>query len=118
MADYGLFIGWGTTVRGREKQALEVFNEAVAYYGKQQQQGTIEDFEVAILEPHGGDLLGFALLRGQRAKLAELRVSQEFERLTTTATLYVDRIGVVGALLGDGLGKAIGDFQQEISGIK
>ena len=31
MADAGLFIGWGEVVRGRETEALGVFNETLAY---------------------------------------------------------------------------------------
>lgn len=34
MADTGLFTGWGAPVRGREEKGLEVFNEAVGYYGR------------------------------------------------------------------------------------
>src|SRR5437764_1460769 len=55
MADTGLFIGWGAPVRGREKKGLDVFNEAVQWYGQVQQDGRIESFEVALLDPHGGD---------------------------------------------------------------
>ena len=32
MADDALFIGWGEVVRGREHQALEVFDETVAFW--------------------------------------------------------------------------------------
>jgi hypothetical protein len=37
MADAGLFIGWGPPVRGREEKGLEVFNEALGYYGEKQE---------------------------------------------------------------------------------
>jgi hypothetical protein len=37
MADSGLFIGFGTPVRGRERQASKVFNEAFEYYSRLQQ---------------------------------------------------------------------------------
>ena len=33
MAEAGLFIGWGEVVRGREKRALKLFNEAMQYWG-------------------------------------------------------------------------------------
>jgi hypothetical protein len=33
MAGEALFIGWGPVVRGREKQALQVFQESMDYYG-------------------------------------------------------------------------------------
>ena len=115
MADAGLFIGWGAPVRGREAKGLEVFNEALAYYGRLQQEGVIEGFETAILEPHGGDLAGFVLLRGSEAKLAELRVDDEFVRLSTRADLIVEGLGVVGAALGDGLEEAISTYQEAVS---
>ena len=68
MADAALFIGWGQVVRGREKRAVQVFNESVEYWGKLQADGKIDDFEVVLLTPHGGDLQGFALLRGSSSR--------------------------------------------------
>ena len=79
-------IGWGAPVRGREAKGLEVFSEALAYYARLQQEGVIEGFETAILEPHGGDLQGFVLVRGSEARLAQLRVDDEFVRLSTRAS--------------------------------
>ena len=115
MADAGLFIGWGAPVRGREAKGLEVFSEALAYYARLQQEGVIEGFETAILEPHGGDLQGFVLVRGSEERLAQLRVDDEFVRLSTRASLIVEGVGVIGAALGDGLEDAIGTYQQAIS---
>jgi hypothetical protein len=115
MADAGLFIGWGAPITGREAKGLEVFNEALAYYARLQQEGVIEGFETAILEPHGGDLQGFVLLRGSEDALAKLRVDDEFIRLSTRASLIVQSLGVIGAALGDGLGNAIGMYQEAIS---
>ena len=115
MADAGLFIGWGAPVRGREAKGLEVLGEALAYYGRLQQEGAIESFETALLEPHGGDLQGFIILRGSEARLAELRVDDEFVRLSTRASLVVEGVGVIGAALADGLEQAIGTYQQAVS---
>ena len=115
MADAGLFIGWGAPIRGREAKGLEVLGEALAYYGRLQQEGAIESFETALLEPHGGDLQGFILLRGSEERLAQLRVDDEFVRLSTRASLVVEGVGVIGASLGDGLEQAIGTYQQAVS---
>jgi hypothetical protein len=115
MADAGLFIGWGAPVRGREAKGLEVFNEALAYYGRLQQDGVIEGFETVLLEPHGGDLQGFILVRGSEDRLAQLRVDDEFVRLSTRASLIIEGLGVVGAALGDGLQQAISTYQEAIS---
>jgi hypothetical protein len=115
MADAGLFIGWGAPIRGREAKGLEIFNETLAYYGRLQQEGVIEGFETAILEPHGGDLQGFILLRGGDEKLAQLRVDDEFVRMSTRAGLIVEGLGVIGASLGDGLEQSITTYQEAIS---
>jgi hypothetical protein len=115
MADAGLFIGWGAPVRGREGKGLEVFTEALAYYGRLQQEGVIEGFETAILEPHGGDLQGFVLLRGGEERLAQLRVDDEFVRLSTRAGLIVEGLGVIGAALGDGLEQSIATYAEGIA---
>jgi hypothetical protein len=115
MPDAGLFIGWGAPITGREAKGLEVFNEALAYYARLQQDGVIEGFDTVLLEPHGGDLQGFFLLRGSEDSLATLRVDDDFVRLTTRASLIITGLGVVGAALGDGLESAIGMYQEAIS---
>jgi hypothetical protein len=111
MADGGLFIGWGAPITGREAKGLEVFNEALQYYGRLQQEGRIKSFDVGLLEPHGGDLNGFILLRGDREQLNQLHLDEEFERLTTRASLIVQSIGVVNVATGDDLQRAIGVYQ-------
>jgi len=115
MADAGLFIGWGAPVRGREAKGLEVFNESVQTWGRYQQDGRIESFEVALLYPHGGDLYGFALLRGTQEGLAELQRDEEFQRMTTRAGLIIEGLGVVPVALGEALGRQIQVYQEQIS---
>jgi hypothetical protein len=117
MADAGLFIGWGAPVRGREAKGLEVFNEAIGFWGRLQQEGRIESFEVVLLYPHGGDLYGFSLLRGTHDQLNAVGADEEFLRLTTTAGLVVERLGVVRAAVDEGLQQQIGLYQQAIGAI-
>jgi hypothetical protein len=114
MADEALFIGWGDVVHGREGKSLEVFNESLQYYGRLQQDGTIESFDAWFLGPHGGDLSGFVLLHGERERLDEVRRSPEFELLLTRAGMIVDRLGVVNAYTGEAMGRLVGQFQQAI----
>ena len=115
MADAGLFIGWGQVARGREERALDVFNETIELYGQMQSEGRIESFEVALLEPHGGELGGFALLRGSEEQIDAVRRSEDFERVMTRASLMVDDLGVVTALIGESLGRSVGIYQEEIA---
>jgi len=117
MAMAALFIGWGPTVRGREQKALELFQEILQYYGRLQQQGEIQSFEPVALEPHGGDLAGFLLLKGDADKLARLRASDEFIAFTTRGQLVVDNLGVAGAFVGDGLQNLYADFGKQASAL-
>ena len=114
MADSGLFVGFGFPVRGRERQAINVFNETFEYYSRLQQDGEIESFEPVLLEPHGGELGGFFLLRGDKDKLARLRTSEEFERMTVRGELITEHLGVVSAFLGERLMSQMTVFSQQV----
>jgi hypothetical protein len=114
VADAALFIGWGNAVRGRERQALTVFGEAAEFYTRLQQEGEIEGFEPVFLEPHGGDLAGFFLVRGEREKLGRLRTREDFVRLNARAQLIVDGFGVVGAAVASGIDEQMGFFQAAV----
>lgn len=103
MADDALFIGWGQVVRGREPQALTVFQEAVEYFGTLQQDGRIESFDAYLLAPHGGDLDGFMILRGERKALGDVRFSDGFERIIARANAIIDSLGVTPAFTGEAL---------------
>jgi hypothetical protein len=115
MANDALFIGWGAVVRGREQKAMQVFGETVEFWGRAQQDGRIESFEPILLEPHGGDLAGFMLIRGQRARLDEIRGSDEFQRIVARAATIVDGVGVVGAVGDERLARQLQLFQEAAS---
>lgn len=112
MAGEALFLGWGPVVRGRELKALQVFQETIEYYGRLQQEGRIESFEPVLVAPHGGDLGGYVLLRGERAGLDEIRSSDEFERLLARAASVVDDVGVINAYTGESLGEEMERFRE------
>ena len=114
MADFGLFIGWKDPARGRERQAVQVFNEAVALYSSLQERGKIESWDAVFLEPHGGDLNGFFLLRGDRDKLAAVRWSDEFLGMTMRASITVDGFGVVGAEMGARIAQQMEHYQRSV----
>ena len=115
MATGALFIGWGAGVPGRERQALQIFNEGMQYYAGLQQRGEIESFETVLLEPHGGDLYGFTLIKGDQEKLARLRTTdQEFERIRLRSGMVVRTLGVVGAYVGEEQARLFQVFQQQL----
>ena len=69
MADRSLVISWGEVVRGREERAYDNFNAVVTLYGRMQQEGRIERFDVTLLAPNGGPG-GFMQLLGSAQQLA------------------------------------------------
>lgn len=97
MARFGLLVGFGGAVRGREAQAAALFEEAARLWSRLQRQGVIETWEPVLLEPHGGELGGFFLLRGKRRRIAELRASEDLIRLGRRAGQVFENYGVVGA---------------------
>jgi hypothetical protein len=115
MANHALFIGFGFPVRGREKQATQVFNEAMEMWGKLQEEGAIESFDAFFLDPHGGDLGGFFLLRGELQSLDRMRASDEFERLIVRAQLIVESVGVVHATTGAEIARGMGFFEEAVA---
>jgi hypothetical protein len=92
--------------------ARRFFGESLQFYGQLQQDGKIESFDAWFLAPHGGDLAGFILLRGERERLDEIQRSPDFERLQTRAGMIVDGVGVVSAYTGEALGRLMGQFEQ------
>jgi hypothetical protein len=107
MSHNALFMGWGDPVYGREETGLGVFNESLEFFGRLQQDGRIESFEVVLLDPHGGDLSGFILLRGSHDNLSALRGDGEFRRLLARAALVVQSFGAVDATLGEDVGNEL-----------
>jgi hypothetical protein len=105
MADRALFVGFGQSVRGREERAIEVFNEFVGLCGRMQSDGRIESMDVALLDPHGGDLVGFFMLYGSEPQCAALPDDEEFRRAVIDASLIVENLGVVHARTGEAVGR-------------
>lgn len=106
MATACLFMGWGRPVAGREKEAFGyLMGEVRGHIGKLLTDGWFESHDFVALTPHGGDLGGFILLKGERAKLDELRRTDEFERLSMNLNRCFVGYGVVPGVTGEGIDK-------------
>jgi hypothetical protein len=114
MADRMLFIGWGTPVRGREERGLEVFNEAIGFYGRMQQEGQIEKFDVILLSANG-DLGGYFQLHGSLEQLAALRENEEFRRNLVNASLVVDGLREIDGYTNEGVARQMALYQESIA---
>ena len=116
MADRLLFLGWDAPVRGLEERGLEVFNEALGLYGRMQQDGRIESFDVVLLTPSGG-LNGYMELRGSAAQMAAVREDADFRRVLVDASMVVDNLRLVDGYCNDGIAQEMTLYQAAIGGI-
>ena len=115
MAEFGLFIGWGSSQAGREAAGYKVFEEAIAYYDRLKAAGEIESWESVLLNPHGGDLTGFFLLRGDPEKLGRLSMSPESQRLLMRAGVCLDSVGMVNAVIDGGVMRSMAAWREAIA---
>ncbi|QEC48070.1 hypothetical protein FSW04_11155 [Baekduia soli] len=114
MADRMLFIGWGAPVRGREERSLEVFNASMGLYGRLQQEGRIEGFDVALMTPNA-ELGGFIQLHGTAAQLAAVREDPEFQRMTVDAELCVDGMRLIDGFTNGGVAEQMALYTEAVA---
>jgi hypothetical protein len=108
MAAAVLFMGWNRPVVGRDTEAFKfLMGDGQEILAKFQKQGFFEKMERIALTPHCGPTNGMILLFGDRAKLDELRRTDEFEHLSIQLSMLFEGYGVVPGLNGEGLDKAI-----------
>jgi GNAT superfamily N-acetyltransferase len=115
MTDRALFVGFGAPVRGREERAIEVFGEFVEMFGRMQSDGRIEGMDVALLDPHGGELGGFFMVHGTAEQCAALGNDEEFRRASIDASLIVENFGVVPAATGEGVGREMAMYSEAVA---
>ena len=115
MADRVLFISWGENVHGREERGLEVFNEVMGLYGRMQQEGRIEKFDVAILNPNGGNLDGYVAVHGSAEQLDAVQADEEFVRNTIDASNIVRGLRHTRGYANEGVAEAMQMYQESIA---
>ncbi|UGS37346.1 hypothetical protein [Capillimicrobium parvum] len=114
MADRALVLTWGAVVRGREERAMENFNEVVGLYGRMQQDGRIEQFDVTLLMPNA-HMEGFIQLQGSAEQLAAVKEDPEFQRLMTESTLIVDELTITDGYVNEGIAAQMEMYRDAIS---
>ena len=114
MADRVLFIGWGTAVRGSEERGLEVFNEALGLYGRMQQDGRIEAFDVCLFDPNS-NLAGYIQLHGSADQLARAKDDDEFRSVLMDAGMIVDDLHMIEGFPTEGIAREMARYQGAIA---
>ena len=98
-----IFYGWNRSVPGREQTSAQHFQEYLGYLAELQQNGAIDSFEVILLSPHGGDLNGFFLIRGDNDQLNTLQASDEYQTHVTRGGFHLQGSGAIRGVTGAGV---------------
>ena len=114
-ADNGLLLGWNRVARGKEDKVMALFGESLAFWGQLQQAGVIDSFEPVLLLPHGGDLNGFILVRGDADKLDQVMASDAYLAIDTKANYYLEGYGAIRAFFGEEITRRFGAYQKTIT---
>src|SRR5207249_7574973 len=80
MTDSALIIQWGATAPGRERKAVELFGESLRFLTSLVTKGRVASVEPFFLQPHGGNVEGFFIMRGDRDELNKIRGEDDFQR--------------------------------------
>ena len=116
MADHVLFISWGHPVRGAEGRALEAFNETLELYGRLQQEGRIDGFEVMLFEPNGA-FDGCIQVHGSAEQIAAVRADEEFQRSIVVASLVVEDLRLVEGYANEGVARQMALYQEAVANV-
>lgn len=113
MAQAGFWVAWGLPTQGRERQALDLFNE----------QGLLgppdagrADRALRHSDPQAADHRagGFVLIQGTQEQIDSLRRDNDFQRRVTQVQLVADRVGIVDAWVNQGLDEATDLYEQAL----
>jgi hypothetical protein len=115
MAEAALCTTWREVRPGREKLALEIYNQTLQYWGRLQQEGRIERFDVAVLGPTGGDLGGIILVRGTAQQIDSVRRTDEYLELLNRVQLIAGGLRIADAFVDEGLAHVMGLYEKAIA---
>jgi len=110
--DSALIIQWGATAPGRERKAVELFGETLRFLTGLVTKGRVASVEPFFLQPHGGDVEGFFIMRGDRDELNKIRGEDDFQRYSVRAQAVVQHFGVIEAITGEQLNKHMAWFTE------
>ncbi len=114
-ADRILFVGWDRPITGREAAGMESFSKFMTYLGRQQSSGRIESFEPVMLDPSGGTLNGFVVIRGAYNNLAAMTNEDEWRTLFTEASYTMKGMSVITGNIGQGLQQTMARYAKVIT---
>lgn len=112
----GLLIRWGKLVDGREHQAMDLFAEALTYFGEKMAKKQITFFEPFLF--NGGEYeyeQGFFVLKGPKAEIDKIVTEEEFHVLQTKAILLTKYFEIKSLYVGDDVLTQVGRINKVLA---
>ncbi len=108
-----LMVAFGAVHPGREALAVETFTEVSRYFGKLLANEVITSFQPFFFADGAqGDVIGFFILEGHRARLDELRREEDFNRLIVRAGAAVRTLRVHTLIAGSEAGRLVNVYRE------
>jgi len=118
MGDYAHVTAYGAIRVGREKQAFEVWADAIDFYEKAQANGLIESYEIQLFQPSGGALpTGMISLWGSEDQIDAIARNEDRTKLQLRAGLVVEDLIETRAIRGAAVLEGVGQFQEAIASL-
>jgi hypothetical protein len=115
MGDYAHVTAWRGIRTGRERQAMELWGEALTFYEKAKANSLIDDYEVQLFMPSGGALPnGMILLYGSQDQVDAIARNDERGRLQAKAGLLLDGLVETSMIRGAAVLEGIGTFNEVV----
>jgi len=118
MGDYAHVTAYGSIRVGREKQAFQLWADALDFYEKAQANGLIDSYEIQIFLPSGGALpTGMITLWGSEDQVDAIARNEERVKLSQRAGLVVENLVDSRAVRGAAVLEGVANFQEAIANL-
>lgn len=115
-----LMITWGSSVRGREPQALATFGKALGYFEGLAKEGRIHGHrEYLCLTGNARRRAGLMIVDGELEELQRIQLEDENLRLMAEAATVVDNFEVTLCTGGSdqSVGESVARFQETLQSL-
>ena len=107
MADHGLAITWGDFKPGRERKALNLWGEAVAFNDKAVADGRIEGWDAVLFEPSGTFPAGAVRFYGTAEQIGAVTGAEDFLAFIERGQQFLFNFGFRRFLIGQAMADAV-----------
>lgn len=117
MGDYGAMISWTGVRTGRERKAIEVWGETLAFYDKSATDGRIESAEAIGFTGGLHDMIGGIVIRGDETQVETFVTSQDFMEHYTRGALVAEGMTVTRCTFGPAMASTVGTYFSQIDAL-